>query len=84
VTPGFRSTCGARALDRRISISRDTDVSRVQAVDRIATLRRAPSLTFISYGVPEKGDAKWLDHQGSFMAAIASWADRFFKRAYRP
>src|SRR5437763_1104069 len=32
----------------------------------------APRLTFISYGVPEKGDAKWLDHQGSFMAAIAS------------
>ena len=28
----------------------------------------APRLTFISYGVPEKGDAKWLDHQGSFMA----------------
>jgi hypothetical protein len=22
--------------------------------------------------VPEKGDAKWLDHQGSFMAAIAA------------
>src|SRR4029077_14567610 len=32
----------------------------------------APRLTFVSYGVPEKGDAKWLDHQGSFMAAIAS------------
>ena len=32
----------------------------------------APRLTFISYGVPEKGDAKWLDHQGSFMAAVAS------------
>jgi hypothetical protein len=25
----------------------------------------APRLTFISYGVPEKGDAKWLDHQGA-------------------
>jgi hypothetical protein len=32
----------------------------------------APRLTFVSYGVPEKGDAKWLDHQGSFMAAVAS------------
>jgi hypothetical protein len=32
----------------------------------------APRLTFISYGVPEKGDARWLDHQGSFMAAIAA------------
>jgi (4-O-methyl)-D-glucuronate---lignin esterase len=32
----------------------------------------APRPTFISYGVPEKGDAKWLDQQGSFMAAIAA------------
>ncbi len=32
----------------------------------------APRPTFISYGVPEKGDARWLDHQGSFMAAIAA------------
>ena len=32
----------------------------------------APRLTFVSYGVPEQGDAKWLDHQGSFMAAIAA------------
>jgi hypothetical protein len=30
----------------------------------------APRLTFISYGVPEKGDANWLDHRGSFMATI--------------
>jgi hypothetical protein len=37
----------------------------------------APRLTFVSYGVPEKGDAKWLDHQGSFMAAIA--AQRVFR-----
>jgi len=32
----------------------------------------APRLTFISYGVPERGDARWLDHQGSYMAAVAS------------
>lgn len=32
----------------------------------------APRLTFISYGVPEKGDAKWLDHQGSYMATVAA------------
>src|SRR5207247_9857081 len=32
----------------------------------------APRLTFISYGVPERGDAKWLDQQGSYMAAVAS------------
>src|SRR5262249_46837978 len=32
----------------------------------------APRPTFISYGVPEQGDARWLDHQGSFMAAVAA------------
>jgi len=32
----------------------------------------APRPTFISYGVPEKGDARWLDHQGSYMAAVAA------------
>ena len=32
----------------------------------------APRLTFVSYGVPEKGDARWLDHQGSYMAAVAA------------
>jgi hypothetical protein len=32
----------------------------------------APRPVFISYGVPEKGDAQWLDHQGSFMAAVAA------------
>jgi (4-O-methyl)-D-glucuronate---lignin esterase len=30
----------------------------------------APRLAFISYGIPEKGDAKWLDHRGSFMATL--------------
>ena len=32
----------------------------------------APRPTFISYGVPEKGDALWLDQQGSFMATVAA------------
>jgi len=32
----------------------------------------APRPTFISYGVPEKGDARWLDQQGSYMAAVAA------------
>ena len=32
----------------------------------------APRATFISYGIPERGDAKWLDQQGSYMAAIAA------------
>ncbi|MDZ7606703.1 MAG: hypothetical protein U5K79_14195 [Cyclobacteriaceae bacterium] len=34
----------------------------------------APRLVFISYGIPEKGDAKWLDQQGSFMATVAAGA----------
>ena len=32
----------------------------------------APRPTFISYGVPERGDAQWLDQQGSYMAAVAA------------
>ncbi len=32
----------------------------------------APRPTFISYGVPEMGDAKWLDQSGSFMATVAA------------
>ncbi len=34
----------------------------------------APRLTFISYGVPEQGDAKWLDQKGSYMATVAAGA----------
>jgi (4-O-methyl)-D-glucuronate---lignin esterase len=32
----------------------------------------APRLVFISYGVPERGDASWVDQRGAFMAAIAA------------
>src|SRR6266480_2372191 len=32
----------------------------------------APRPTFISYGLPEKGDANWLDQQGSYMATVAA------------
>jgi len=32
----------------------------------------APRPAFISYGIPEKGDANWLDQQGSYMAAVAA------------
>jgi len=32
----------------------------------------APRPTFISYGIPEKGDAKWLDQKGSFLATVAA------------
>jgi hypothetical protein len=30
----------------------------------------APRLTFISYGIPAKGDARWLDQEGSYMATV--------------
>ena len=32
----------------------------------------APRSIFISYGVVERGDAKWVDAHGSFMAAVAA------------
>ncbi|HET7626578.1 MAG TPA: acetylxylan esterase, partial [Verrucomicrobiae bacterium] len=34
----------------------------------------APRLTFISYGLPERGDANWLDQQGSYMATVDAGA----------
>ena len=37
----------------------------------------APRFTFISYGIPEKGDANWLDQQGSYMATVP--ADPIFR-----
>ncbi len=32
----------------------------------------APRPTFISYGLPDKGDALWLDQPGSYMATVAA------------
>ncbi len=32
----------------------------------------APKPVFISYGIPENGDALWLDPQGSYMATVAA------------
>ena len=32
----------------------------------------APRLCFISYGIPEQGDAQWLDQYGSWQATIAA------------
>ena len=32
----------------------------------------APRLTFVSYGIPAKGDAQWLDQHGSWMATVAA------------
>jgi hypothetical protein len=32
----------------------------------------APRPAFISYGIPAKGDANWLDQQGSYIATVAA------------
>jgi lysophospholipase L1-like esterase len=32
----------------------------------------APRATFVSYGIPERGDALWLDQKGSYMATVAA------------
>ena len=32
----------------------------------------APRFTFVSYGIPERGDSSWLDQPGSFMATVAA------------
>jgi len=32
----------------------------------------APRWVFVSYGIPERGDANWLDQQGSYMATVAA------------
>ena len=34
----------------------------------------APRPVFVSYGIPEKGDAKWLDQMGSYKATVAAGA----------
>ena len=55
------------AADATFPIKNGSDIP-VDSNELIALT--APRLTFISYGVPEKGDAKWLDHKGSFMATV--------------
>ncbi len=50
--------------------SRTANDLPVDAHELIALV--APRSVFISYGIPEKGDAHWLDHQGSYMAAVAA------------
>ena len=50
--------------------SRNANDIPVDAHELIALC--APRPTFISYGIPEKGDANWLDQQGSFMATVAA------------
>jgi lysophospholipase L1-like esterase len=50
--------------------SRNANDIPVDAHELIALC--APRPTFISYGIPERGDAHWLDQQGSYMAAVAA------------
>jgi lysophospholipase L1-like esterase len=50
--------------------SKNASDIRVDAHELIALC--APRPTFISYGIPEKGDANWLDQQGSYMATVAA------------
>jgi lysophospholipase L1-like esterase len=50
--------------------SRDAGDIPVDAHELLALC--APRPTFVSYGIPEKGDANWLDQQGSFMATVAA------------
>lgn len=50
--------------------SRNANDLPVDAHELIALC--APRFTFISYGVPERGDANWLDQQGSYMATVAA------------
>jgi lysophospholipase L1-like esterase len=48
--------------------SRDANDMPVDSPELIALC--APRPTFISYGIPAKGDASWLDQQGSYMATV--------------
>ncbi|WP_240609415.1 acetylxylan esterase [Phenylobacterium deserti] len=52
------------------SARRDIDTLPVDSHELIAMV--APRPCFISYGIPESGDAKWLDQRGSWMAAVAA------------
>jgi hypothetical protein len=60
---------GASDIDGRSMNASDLPVDSHELIAMCA-----PRLTFISYGVPEKGDAKWLDHEGSYMATVAAGA----------
>jgi len=50
--------------------SRNANDLPVDAHELIALC--APRPTFISYGIPARGDANWLDQQGSYMATVAA------------
>jgi hypothetical protein len=57
---------------RRPSAARTRATLPVDAHELLALC--APRLDVHQLRRPEKGDAKWLDHQGSFMAAVAAQA----------
>jgi lysophospholipase L1-like esterase len=64
-----RSSSTVRFADASFGSKNANDIP-VDAHELIALC--APRPAFISYGVPEKGDANWLDQQGSFMATVAA------------
>jgi hypothetical protein len=64
---GAASPLGGAVEDRSARNAGDIPVDAHQLIALCA-----PRPTFVSYGIPEKGDAKWLDQQGSFMAAVAA------------
>jgi lysophospholipase L1-like esterase len=64
-----RSSSTVRVADASGGSQNANDIP-VDANELIALC--APRPTFISYGVPEKGDAKWLDQEGSYRATLAA------------
>ena len=64
-----RSSSTVRFADASSGSKNASDIP-VDAHELIALC--APRPTFISYGIPEKGDANWLDQQGSYMATVAA------------
>jgi hypothetical protein len=64
---GAASALGGAGEDRSARNAGDLPVDAHQLLALCA-----PRPTFVSYGVPEKGDAKWLDQKCSFMATVAS------------
>jgi hypothetical protein len=48
------------------------DVSSLPVDSHMLLALCAPRLTFVSYGIPDKGDALWVDQQGSYMTTVAA------------
>lgn len=58
------------AAEEPASLRRTANDLPVDAHELLALC--APRPVFISYGIPESGDDRWLDQQGSYMAAVAA------------